>query len=332
LSDNQGGTVDAVPLFLFQQGSFSMSYPYLSDLINDVLDTNIQLPIAMFGTFVALAIIIATWIGKREVIRFEQSGLLPARITYNNKELTVHELVSDLAIICAIFGVLGARLFHLLEYPHEFIQNPMAMIFSRDGFSIYGGLIVGAAASALFLRKRRIPLVPMLDALSPSIILGYGIGRLGCQISGDGDWGTVANMALKPGWLPDWFWAQTYENNVVGTLIPAPGVYPTPFYEALAAFAIFAFLWAIRTNHHKTGFMFSVYLLLSGFERLLIEKIRINSEYHLWGMDFTQAEFISTVAIMAGTIGLVKTMSAPLLPKIILIAFSVGALSACAQL
>ena len=309
-----------------------MSYPYLSDLINDTLGSDLQLPIAMFGTFVALAILFAAWLGKKEVIRFEQRGLLPARITLNNKELATHELVSDLAVICAIFGVLGARLFHLLEYPREFMQNPMAMILSRDGFSIYGGLIVGAAAGVLFLKKRSVPLLPMLDALAPSIILGYGIGRLGCQLSGDGDWGTAANMSLKPDWLPDWFWVQTYENNVVGVVIPAPGVYPTPLYEALAAFAIFAFLWLIRANQHKTGFMFSMYLLLSGFERLLIEKIRINSEYHLWGMDFTQAEFISTLAILAGTFGLVKTMNAQLLPKIILLAFSVGTLSACAQL
>ncbi|WP_082191625.1 prolipoprotein diacylglyceryl transferase [Cellvibrio sp. pealriver] len=309
-----------------------MSYPYLSDLINDIFGTNIHLPIAMFGAFVALAIATAAWIGKKEVIRFEQCGLLPTHIKYRNKETATHELVSDLAVICAIFGIIGARLFHLLEYPREFIQNPAAMIFSRDGFSIYGGLIVGAIAGAIFLKKRAVAITPMLDALAPSMILGYGIGRLGCQISGDGDWGTAANMALKPEWLPNWFWAQTYENNVAGIAIPAPGVYPTPLYEALAAFFIFAILWRIRKHHHQTGFLFSVYLLLSGFERLLIEKIRINSEYHLWGMSFTQAEFISTALIIAGTIGITKTINAKRLPKIIFALAAVGALSACAQL
>ena len=309
-----------------------MSYPYLSDLVNDIFGTNIHLPIAMFGAFVALAIVTAAWIGKKEVLRFEQRGLLPTHIKYRNKETATHELVSDLAVICAIFGIIGARLFHLLEYPREFIQNPAAMIFSRDGFSIYGGLIVGAVAGAVFLKKRAVPITPMLDALAPSMILGYGIGRLGCQISGDGDWGTAANMAIKPEWLPDWFWAQTYENNVVGIVIPAPGVYPTPLYEVLAAFFIFAILWRIRKHHHQAGFLFSVYLLLSGFERLLIEKIRINSEYHLWGMSFTQAEFISTALIIAGTIGITKTINAKRLPKIIFALAAVGALSACAQL
>ncbi|MDR7088065.1 prolipoprotein diacylglyceryl transferase [Cellvibrio fibrivorans] len=309
-----------------------MSYPYLSDLINHLFGTNIQLPIAMFGAFVALAIITAAWVGKKEVMRFERLGKLPSTVISGNKSITTHLLVSDLAMICAIFGVIGAHIFHLLEYPRELLQDPIAMIFSLDGLSIYGGLILGAIAGAIFLNKRAVPIIPMLDALAPSIILGYGIGRLGCQVSGDGDWGTAANMAIKPNWLPDWFWTQTYENNVVGTIIPAPGVYPTPLYEALAAFLIFAFLWSIRKTHYKTGFLFSVYLLLSGFERLLIEKIRINSEYHLWGMNFTQAEFISTALIIAGVVGIIKTTNARLLPRIVFSVVVIGALSACAQL
>lgn len=309
-----------------------MSYPYLSDLINHLFGTNSQLPIAMFGAFVALAIITAAWVGKKEVIRFERLGKLPATVMSDNKSIAPHLLVSDLAMICAIFGVIGAHIFHLLEYPRELLQDPIAMIFSLDGFSIYGGLILGAIAGAVFLKKRAVPIISMLDALAPSIILGYGIGRLGCQVSGDGDWGTAANMAIKPNWLPDWFWAQTYENNVVGAIITAPGVYPTPIYEALSAFLIFAFLWSIRKTHYKTGFLFSLYLLLSGFERLLIEKIRINSEYHLWGMSFTQAEFISTALIIAGVVGIVKTTNAKLLPKIVFSLVVVGALSACAQI
>ena len=126
------------------------------------------------------------------------------------------------------------------------------MIFSTGGLSIYGGLIFGVIAGTIFLNKRSIPIIPMLDALAPSMILGYGIGRVGCQISGDGDWGIVANMALKPSWLPDWFWAQTYENNVVGALIQSPGVYPTPIYEALTAFCIYFFL--IRKQNRLMGF------------------------------------------------------------------------------
>lgn len=309
-----------------------MSYPYLSDLLNHLFGTNFHFSIAMFGTFVAIAIFVSAWIGKSEVIRLEKTGKLPAIIAFSNKQTSPHLLISDLAIIGAIFGVIGARIFHMLEYPTEFINDPVGMIFSRDGFSIYGGLVFGVIAGAIFLRKRAVPVLPMLDALSPSIILGYGIGRLGCQVSGDGDWGTAANMSIKPDWLPDWFWAQTYDNNVVGIIIAAPGVYPTPLYEALAAFLIFALLWSIRKTNYISGFLFSTYLLLSGFERLLIEKIRVNSEYHLWAMAFTQAEFISAVLVVAGAIGIIKTTNTKLATKIIFSIVSACALSACAQL
>src|SRR5690606_24999880 len=106
-----------------------------------------------------------------------KQGRLPS-LTVTNK--ATHQLVGDLAMITALAGVVGARIFHILEYPNEFMSNPMDMIFSRQGLSIYGGLVVGAIAGAIFLRKHSVPLLPMLDALAPALILGYGIGRIGC--------------------------------------------------------------------------------------------------------------------------------------------------------
>lgn len=308
-----------------------MSYPYISDVLNQVFGTQWNIPIAMFGSFVALAIIISSYVAKREVIRFETLGILPkARLLTH--EVPTHELISNLAMISAIFGILGARIFHILEYPGEFMSSPFGMIFSRGGFSIFGGLIFGVIAGVVYLKNRSVPIVPMLDALAPAMILGYGIGRVGCQVSGDGDWGILSNMPLKPSFIPDWFWAQTYENNVVGVVIQTPGVYPTPLYEALTAFCIFAFLWSIRKNHYSKGYLFSVYLLLSGFSRLLIEKIRINSEYHLWGGSFTQAEFISTVLIIFGLLGLLKTTRSKYMPKLAFTLLVFSALTACAKL
>lgn len=310
-----------------------MSYPYLSDLINPIFGTQWTVPIAMFGSFVALAIIVSTFVAKREIIRFEKLGLLPKVATIApNVFIPTHQIIEDLAMIAALFGMLGARLFHILEYPAEFLDNPMSLIFTRSGFSIYGGLIFGAIAGAVYLKKRAVPLIPMLDALAPSMILGYGIGRVGCQVSGDGDWGILSNMALKPSWLPDWLWAQTYQNNIVGVIIPNPGVYPTPLYEVVTAFGIFICLWVIGKTPYSKGYIFSSYLLLSGFGRLLIEKIRINSEYHLWGASFTQAEFISTVLILIGLLGILKTTKARYISKIIFSIFILDALSACAKL
>jgi phosphatidylglycerol:prolipoprotein diacylglycerol transferase len=284
-----------------------MSFPYLTDILNYLFGTHWALPIATFGTFVALAILIGSAIGQREVQRFEDLGILKNAKIGLDQYLPAHQLVSNIAVIAALSGILGARVFHILEYPAEFMQDPFGMIFSRGGLSIYGGLIFGVLAGAIYLKQRAVPILPMLDAMAPALSLGYGIGRIGCQISGDGDWGTVANLALKPDWLPTWFWAQMYENNIAGVLIQSPGVYPTPVYETMMAFLIFLILRAIRpviATRYAVGSIFSAYLILSGFARLLIEKIRINSAYHFLSWSFTQAELISAVLILLGMFGL----------------------------
>lgn len=310
-----------------------MSYPYLSDVINGVFGTELHIPIAMFGSFIALAVFAASAIAKMEAKRLERTGLIGSAQLADGRSVPAHTIIGNLAIICLFSGVVGARLFHILEYPMEFLRDPLNMLFSRAGFSIYGGLIMGAMAGVLYTRRRRLPTLPMLDAVAPALAAGYGIGRIGCQVSGDGDWGIAANMALQPDWLPTWFWAQTYENNVAGVVIASPGVYPTPIYEALMSFIILGILWGLRRDGRTGfGFIFSLYLLLSGFARLLIEKIRINSEYHFFGASFTQAEFISTLFIFAGLIGILLSTRMRYFPKIAFSLFIVGALSACAGL
>jgi phosphatidylglycerol:prolipoprotein diacylglycerol transferase len=135
-------------------------------------------------------------------------------------------------------------------------------------------------------------------------MLGYAIGRIGCQISGDGDWGSPANLALKPDWLPLWSWAQTYDNNIVGELIAAPGVYPTPLYETLMGLACFGVLWAVRKHPYQTGWLFAVYLLMAGLERLLIEQIRVNPVLDIGALHATQAEMVAVVLTACGLAGL----------------------------
>lgn len=300
-----------------------MSYPYLSDLVNAVFGTSLHLPIPMFGTMVVVAIGAATMLVRREVERHEMSGSLPR---------STSPIVADLSVVSVIAGFVGARVFHILDHWSQFVADPASMIFARAGFSIFGGLCFGVIAGLIFLRRRAIPIRPMLDAAAPAMMLGYAIGRLGCQLAGDGDWGIVANMALKPAWLPDWLWAQTYEGNIVGVVIRAPGVYPTPIYESIAALALFAVLWMLRGHSHRPGFLFSLYLLLAGFERLLIEKIRINVEHVLFGgVNLTQAEAISVLLIVAGLLGVLATLRTHRVWT--RIAFSAGvlsALSACA--
>jgi len=235
-------------------------------------------------------------------------------------------------MVCAVFGIIGARIFHILDYPSEFANNPASMIFTRSGFSIYGGLVFGVIAGGFYLRRYSIPILTSLDAVSPAMILGYGIGRLGCQISGDGDWGITSNMSLKPDFLPDWLWAQTYENNIAGIVISAPGVYPTPIYEFLAAITIFAILWSIRKRVIAPGNLFAIYLILSGFQRLLIEKIRINKELLIFDYSFTQAELVSITLVVGGLVGVLLTSGTKIVPKIGFSLVVIGALTTCATL
>ena len=214
----------------------AMSFPYLKNLVHTVFGVDLPLPIPMFGLMVGIAFFVGLKVATLEVKR-----LLPAQPA---------NLMDNAGLIAFFTGLLGARLFHLLEHPREFMADPMAMLLSRGGFTIFGGLIVGTISGLAYCRAKRAPLAPVLDAVAPAVMLSYAIGRIGCQISGDGDWGIAADLAAKPDWLPTWFWAQTYDGNIAGMQIPPPGVYPTPIYEILMSFIAFAVLWRLRKHSH----------------------------------------------------------------------------------
>ncbi|MET0856649.1 MAG: prolipoprotein diacylglyceryl transferase [Telluria sp.] len=289
-----------------------MSFPYLSDVIKALTGYDLPLPIAMFGLFVAFAMLAASAFLSAELARMHASGQLgnvKRRITGKDGaagwlEMAPQEIVPNFAVTVMIAGVVGARVFHILEHMDSFAADPWAMIFSRSGLSVFGGLIFGAVAGIIFVKRWHLPVRPVMDAIAPALMLGYAIGRIGCQVSGDGDWGTTANMAFKPDWLPTWFWAQTYTNNIFGEVIAAPGVYPTPIYETLMALACFALLRAIRKHPFKAGWLFSVYLVLTGLERLLIEQIRVNPVLDFAGVRATQAELVAVALMVLGAIGI----------------------------
>jgi len=267
-----------------------LAYPYLSDVLRDAFGVDIWLPVPTFGLMVGIALFVSIKVAHREVQR-----LIPGQPA---------SFVDNLGYITFIAGLVGARAFHLLEHFREFLANPWPMLFSRGGFTIFGGLIVGTLAGLWYARSKRVPLAPLLDAVTPTLMLGYAIGRIGCQISGDGDWGIAADLAAKPSWLPTWLWAQTYDGNILRIVIDPPGVYPTPIYEVVMASAAFALLWKLRIHRHRPGWLFSVYLVLAGVERLIIESIRVNTTYDLFGVAVTQAQLIAGACLIAGSIGM----------------------------
>ncbi|MEO0311173.1 MAG: hypothetical protein RIQ89_830 [Bacteroidota bacterium] len=247
---------------------------------------------------------------------YEHYQLKRNPIKEKKERIYPHHLTYEIALYAAIGGVIGAKVFNALEDWDAFISDPMGMLLSGSGLTFYGGLIVGAATVFWYARKNNIPLLVLCDAAAPGLILAYAIGRIGCQLSGDGDWGIV-NLAPKPSWFifPDWAWSFTYPNNVLGEGLPITGcegkycyalaqpVFPTPIYETAAGTLIFGILWMIRKKIATPGKLFCVYLFFNGLERFLIEPIRTNSQYHIADLSFTQAQFISIVLLIAGAVG-----------------------------
>lgn len=228
-----------------------------------------------------------------------------------------YQLVGNITLIAAVGGIIGAKLFDALENYQEFFQNP-AMIFSSSGLTVYGGLIIGGISVLVYTGKKGIPILYMIDAAAPTMILAYAVGRIGCQMAGDGDWGIV-NANPKPSFLsflPDWMWSFGYPHNVEHAGIPipgctgdyctvlSPGVYPTPFYETIMGLIIFFILWKMRKKIYAPGVLFCWYLVFNGIERFLIELIRVNIKYHFFGIDATQAQLISPLFFLAGVIGI----------------------------
>jgi prolipoprotein diacylglyceryl transferase len=223
-----------------------------------------------------------------------------------------HDRVGDLLIYAAGFGFLGAKIFHNLENWNDFAKDPIGALLSFSGLTFYGGLICAGAAIMLYAKRIKLPIVHLVDAFAPILMLGYAIGRIGCQISGDGDWG-IANLKPKPfSWLPDWLWAYQYPHNVVGEGLPIPGctgpfcnqlvpaVYPTALYEVILCSLIFTLLWSIRKKIKIPGQLFGIYLIFNGMERFLIESIRVNTKYESLPFQPTQAQIISVILFIAG--------------------------------
>ena len=225
--------------------------------------------------------------------------------------------IGDITLIAAFTGIVGAKFFAIFEDVRNLtFDGFFDALFSGGGLAIYGGLIGGFIGVVWYLRKHDINVYQVADAVAPALIIGYGVGRIGCQLSGDGDWG-IPNELAQPSWwfLPDWLWAYDYPQNVLNQGVPIEGcegnyckrlakpVFPTPIYEMVMAFAIAGILWALRKKLAVPGMLFCVYMILNGFERFWIEKIRVNAEYDIWGFHPTQAEIIAVLLFLGGIIG-----------------------------
>ena len=249
------------------------------------------LTVYSYGLMLGIAFIVASYILTKEVERRKMDPNIATEVT----------------LISIIFGIIGAKLFHLFENWDAFINNPLHMAFSPGGLTFHGGLILVIIAVLIYSKRKKIPFLTLTDLAAPSLALAYGIGRIGCHLAGDGDYGTPTDLP----------WGTNYENGTVppslmfrgseiaksfpGGIVPDnTPLHPTPIYEFLTMVIIFFILWQLRKKAWPDGKLFTVYLVLAGLERLLVEFIRLNPRI-LFGL--SEAQIVSIILILAGVIG-----------------------------
>ena len=184
-----------------------------------------------------------------------------------------------------IGGLLGARLYFIAQNYDEVKDDLLGNIFSGAGLVWYGGLLGGVIAVLLWARWRDFLRLALLDMAAPALALGYAIGRIGCQVSGDGDYGKASDLP----------WAMGYPHGAVPT-DPGVTVQPTPLYETLSMGLFALVLWRLR-DAFRPGALFGIYLVGAGLERFLVEFARRNE--HVLGI-LTAAQIESLTLIVAG--------------------------------
>jgi phosphatidylglycerol---prolipoprotein diacylglyceryl transferase len=232
------------------------------------------------GLLWALGALAALWILRLELKRY---GYDP-------------DIAASVVFAAAIAGLLGARLFFILEEWESFTRAPFDFIFSGAGFSWYGGLFAGALGAVWIFDKHKLRLPQAADISAPALALGYAIGRIGCFLAGDATWGKVTDVP----------WAMVFPNAVAGWADPLTGVpyppgvkvHPTQLYELVQSLFVFAILWNLRKKSYPPGMIFYLYLVLAGSMRFIVEFWRANP---IVGLGMTEYQWISLVLVILGT-------------------------------
>lgn len=234
-----------------------------------------SLPLYSFGLMAALAFLAGNFVIERELRRY-QIG---------------HKGYSGEVVLTALLGgMAGAKIYYFIEHWSEFVVDPWGMIFSGAGLVWYGGLMGGTIAVLVLIYKRRYPLGRTVDVLALALSLGYGIGRIGCLLSGDGDYGPPTDLP----------WGMAFPEGVVPT---TERVHPTPIYETLMSWAIFAYLYKSRPFETQPGGLFWSYILLAGIERLIAEYWRLTP---VVALGLTMAQWVSLGLICVSTYVLLR--------------------------
>jgi phosphatidylglycerol:prolipoprotein diacylglycerol transferase len=256
------------------------------------------LSIPTYGLMVAIALLVSAYLLQFDINRHRAQFTDRGYLKHADKKSQGDEAFLIIGVV-GIAGLLGARLYSVLESPRELLAHPAAVLFSRYGFTWSGSVITTLVALVFLARHFKIPVLEFMDLCSPPAALGYGIGRIGCLLSGDGDYGVPTNLP----------WGMSFPNGIVPTTetcvqwgaAPDCRVHPTPIYEFLGAVIIAAFLWHMATKAvngaGSHGEIFSAYLIWTGVARFLVEFIRINPRV-FYGL--TNAQVVSLLSIVLG--------------------------------
>jgi phosphatidylglycerol:prolipoprotein diacylglycerol transferase len=187
--------------------------------------------------------------------------------------------------IAVVLGIVGAKLWHVIDTPAEFREEGWRVLWDTAGFAWFGGLVFGISALVFQGWWAKIGGLRTLDLAAPSAAIGYGIGRIGCFLSGDGCYGIETKL--------QWPWGMSFPNGLEPTPLGVR-VYPTPLLELAAGLLIGWWLWRRAGKPHSTGTIVGQYLVLSGIARFLVEIIRRNPRV-LWGLSNAQLAGAGTV-------------------------------------
>jgi phosphatidylglycerol:prolipoprotein diacylglycerol transferase len=206
------------------------------------------------------------------------------RADLRRRELPINPLIVVWSI--GLAGLLGSKLYLAIENPARLLTDP-GFLLSRSGYTFYGAVISGVVMVGVLARLYRINALHLFDAVSAEAAIGYGIGRIGCLLAGDGDYGI-------PTTLP---WGMAFPHGLVPTLVP---VHPTPIYEFVGAALIAVYLWRLGARRlgdpQSAGEVFARYLILTGAARFLVEYIKLNPAV-LWGLSNAQCVALLSMAV-----------------------------------
>lgn len=229
-----------------------------------------HLSLPTFGLLIWLAAVAAAFLMDRA---FRRAGISADAV--------------GMVAIAVVLGIVGAKLWHVIDTPSEFRQEGWRVLWDTAGFAWFGGLVFGISSLVFQGWWAKIGGLRTLDLAAPAAAVGYGIGRIGCFLSGDGCYGVETQLG--------WPWGMSFPNGIEPTPLGVR-VIPTPLFELAAGLLIGWWLWRRLGKAHGTGAIVGQYLILSGIARFLVEFIRRNPKV-LWGLSNAQLASLGSAVV-----------------------------------